>query len=594
MGRIPEERSPIFSCRACNSVAIRPVLSLGRTPLANALLTEQQLDREEAKYDLDLVVCNDCSLVQITTTVPPAELFREYVYFSSFSDTMLRHAQDLVSATVASRSLDSSHHVVEVASNDGYLLQHYLKRGIPVLGVEPAENIATVARQKHGVDTICEFFDASLARRLSGLDKQADVIHAHNVLAHVPNPNSVVAGFHLLLKPGGTVIVEVPYLKEMIDRVEFDTIYHEHMSYFSLTSLNTLFDRHGMTIIDVEQVPIHGGSLRIFAERAEDMPAVRHTVGQMLAEESGWVRCEDTFQGFANSVHRLREQLTDLLQQLKRSRERIAVYGASAKGSTLLNFCGVGKETIDFVVDRSTVKQGRYTPGSHLRIYSPDHPTPGATGLYAAAHMEFCRRDSRPTAGVPGPWRAFHHSHSRSTGGLMIFEQTALDGVIRILVEPIEDERGFFARTWCQQEFETHGLMTTRAQCSVSYNHHKGTIRGMHYQAPPHEETKLIRCVAGSIHDVVVDIRPDSPTYLQWAAFELTAANRDTLYLPGGFAHGFQTLEDATEVQYQMSVPYVPECSRGIAWNDPTLDIRWPLPVTVISEKDRRLGGIAA
>ncbi len=357
-------------CRSCGNSGLEIVLSLGKTPLANALLTKAQLEQPETTYALDLAFCPHCKLVQITETVPPEELFSEYLYFSSFSDTVLANAKEISTRLIAERSLDRNSLVVELASNDGYLLQNYKQGSIPVLGIEPAANIAKVAEEENGIPTVCEFFGKEVAQKLKQQSKQADIIHANNVLAHVANLNSFVAGIGLLLKDDGIGVIEVPYLKDMIDGVEFDTIYHEHLCYFSLTALNSLFQRHGLTICDVERIPIHGGSLRIFVSKNQ-LPSM--AVQQLFEEESKWgVGDRDFYRGFGTQVNDLRDSLVKLLQDLKVQGKKIAVYGASAKGSTLLNYFGLGRETLDFVVDRSTVKQGRYTPGTHLPINAPE------------------------------------------------------------------------------------------------------------------------------------------------------------------------------------------------------------------------------
>ncbi|HEX8243787.1 MAG TPA: class I SAM-dependent methyltransferase [Longimicrobium sp.] len=363
----------ISGCRACGARELVPVLSLGRTPLANALLTAGELQAPEATYPLELVFCPGCSLVQITETVPPEELFGEYFYFSSFSDTMLRHAEGLVERMVAERGLGPQSLAAEVASNDGYLLQYYLRAGVPVLGIEPASNIAKVAEEERGVRTVCAFFGAETAARLAADGFAADVVHANNVLAHVADLNGVVEGFRTLLKPGGTTSIEVPYVKDMVDGTEFDTIYHEHLCYFSLTALDRLFRHHGLAIWKVERLPIHGGSLRVFATPAGSAPAPRESVRALLAEEQGWgVDRPEFYLGFAGRVERLKRELCALVADLKRQGKRIAAYGASAKGSTLLNYFGIGAETLDFVADRSTVKQGHFTPGTHLPIRPPE------------------------------------------------------------------------------------------------------------------------------------------------------------------------------------------------------------------------------
>lgn len=360
-----------FACRGCGHPDLQLILSLGDTPLANALLSEPQLSQPEAKYPLDLAFCHACSLVQITEMPPPEELFGEYLYFSSFSDTMLGHARDSAETLLRERKLGADSLVVEIASNDGYLLRNFVAAGVPVLGIEPARNIARVA-QEQGVETIAEFFGHELAQTLATQGQLADVILANNVMAHVPDINSVLAGIKTILKPGGVFVMETPYVKEMIDHLEFDTIYHEHVFYYSLTALENLFRRHDLTVCDVERLPIHGGSLRVTATHAAG--AVRKPSASALLEaEAGWgVANFDSYSRFAAQVSELREQLCRLLSDLKSQNQRIAAYGASAKGSTLLNYFGIGRETLDFVADRSTVKQGRYTPGTHLSIVSPD------------------------------------------------------------------------------------------------------------------------------------------------------------------------------------------------------------------------------
>jgi SAM-dependent methyltransferase len=362
-------------CRGCAHTELSDVLSLGQTPLANALLTAAQLKEPELLYPLELVFCPHCTLVQITETVPPEQLFREYFYLSSFSETLLHHAAKIVARLIKGRQLDSDSLVMEVASNDGYLLQYYKQAGIPVLGIEPATNVARIAETERGIPTISEFFGTALAAQLSAQGKRADVIHANNVLAHVADLNGVVQSLAQVLKPTGVAVIEVPYVKEMIEHCEFDTIYHEHLCYFSLTALDSLFRGHGLIIQDVEQLEIHGGTIRIFAGRAEGASpdATRTAVSCLLEKEASWGVAEAEFyQGFGQKVERLRRELLALLAHLKAQGKRIAVYGASAKGSTLLNYFRLGPETLDFVVDRSTVKQGLFTPGTHLPIYAPE------------------------------------------------------------------------------------------------------------------------------------------------------------------------------------------------------------------------------
>jgi len=362
-------------CRSCGATELRPVIDLGRTPLANALLTAEQLKEPEAVYPLELVFCPACTLVQITETVPPEQLFREYFYRSSFSDTLLRHAEAIAGKLRTSRRLTSDSLVIEIASNDGYLLQYYKQAGIPVLGIEPATNIARVAQEERGIPTLSEFFGPALAAELSRQGKRADVIHANNVLAHVADLNGFVSGLASLLKDDGVAVIEVPYVKDMIDRTEFDTIYHEHLCYFSLTALEQLFRRHGLAIRDVERLPIHGGTLRIYAVKESSIDAPpQSSVLRLIENEKQWAVGEfEFYRGFGDKVDRLRHELVTVLRDLKSRGNQIAVYGASAKGATLLNYFGIGGETLDYVVDRSTAKQGYFTPGTHLPIYAPEH-----------------------------------------------------------------------------------------------------------------------------------------------------------------------------------------------------------------------------
>jgi SAM-dependent methyltransferase len=341
-------------------------------PLANAYPTREELARPEQKYPLDLAFCPSCSLVQITETVPPEVLFREYLYFSSYSDTVVRNAEEIVARLIASQHLNGNSLAGEIASNDGYLLQFYKRAGIPVLGIEPAANIAKVAVRDRGIRTLCDFFGADLARRLRDQGECVDVLHGNNVLAHVADLNGVVSGIRLILKDGGMAVIEVPYVKEMIDRCEFDTIYQEHLCYFSLTALDRLFQRHEFVVEDVEHLPIHGGSLRLFVVPRHRL-GKRPRVEAALQEESAWgVDRLSSYRSFAQRVDRLKANLLEVMEQAKGEGKRIAAYGAAAKGTVLLNYCGVGPETLEFVADRSPHKQGRYMPGMHVLIQPPE------------------------------------------------------------------------------------------------------------------------------------------------------------------------------------------------------------------------------
>ena len=359
------------TCRSCGHGGLDLVLDLGRVPLANALLTAGQLRAPEDRFPLALYFCPHCALVQIGETVPPERLFRDYAYASSFSDTMVEHARTLVETLVASRSLGASNLIVEVASNDGYLLQFYKQRGIPVLGIEPAANIAEIAIKSRGIPTLVEFFDEELGRRLAAEGQLADVIHGHNVFAHVPDPNRFVGGIKRLLKPDGVAVIEAPYVRDLIAKLEFDTIYHEHFSYYSVNAVEALCRRHGLMVCDVELVPIHGGSLRLFIAHAGQTPSPR-LVDLLAQEKSEGLLTFDYYRDFGDRVGRLKQQLLALLQDLQGQGRRIAAYGASAKGSTLMNAFGIDRHLVEFVVDRSSLKQGRFTPGNHLPILPPE------------------------------------------------------------------------------------------------------------------------------------------------------------------------------------------------------------------------------
>jgi SAM-dependent methyltransferase len=358
------------SCRSCGSSQLELFLDLGVTPLADRLLTPEQLTEPEPKYPLQVAFCPECSLVQILETVPPEVLFCEdYPYFSSFSPALLNHSRENALDLISSRRLGPESFVVELASNDGYLLKNYVEKGIPVLGIDPAEGPAAAA-EKIGVPTQNTFFTIEKAQELAAAGKQADVIHGNNVLAHVADTNGFVEGIRTLLKPDGVAVIEMPYVKDLIDHCEFDTIYHEHLCYFSLTALDKLFRRHDLYINQVRHLPIHGGSLRIYAEKNED---VGSSVLNMLATEKAQaVDRLEYYRNFSIKVADVKTKLYRILSDLKQAGKSIAAYGAAAKGSTLINFIDIGKGLVDFVVDRNIHKQGRYMPGQHIPILDPE------------------------------------------------------------------------------------------------------------------------------------------------------------------------------------------------------------------------------
>jgi predicted TPR repeat methyltransferase len=347
------------------------MLSLGELPLANAIIPEDQLGAAERRYPLDLAYCSACALAQITVSVPPEELFSDYAYFSSYGDAVVTNAKEIVGRTIQERSLGSSSLAMEVASNDGYLLQYYVQAGVPVLGIDPAENIVAEAEAR-GVTSLAAFFGAELAEELRASGKRADVLHANNVLAHVPDLNGFVYGIARVLADDGVAIIETPYVKDLVERLEFDTIYHEHLFYYSVTALKTLFARNGLDLVDVEWIPIHGGSLRVFASPSGSTKPRPSVAEYLAAEESSGVGRPEYYRGFGDRVARLCDELRALLEDLKGKGHRISAYGAAAKGATLLNTLGVGREIIDEVADRSPHKQDHYMPGVRIPIRSPE------------------------------------------------------------------------------------------------------------------------------------------------------------------------------------------------------------------------------
>jgi SAM-dependent methyltransferase len=359
-----------FHCRSCSSTRGRLVLDLGLQPLANNLLRPGDLASEEPRFPLRLAVCHECWMLQITDIVPPVSLFSEYLYFSSVSDALLAHAAAAAETHRREAGLHERSLVVEVASNDGYLLRNFVAAGVPCLGIEPARNIAEVAVQR-GIPTLNAFFSAETARAVVAERGRADLILGNNVFAHVPDTNDFVAGLAALVKADGRIVLEFPYACDLVEHVEFDTIYHEHVFYFTLTALIPLLARHGLEVFHVERLAIHGGSLRLFAG-PKGAHAVQDSVSLLWNEEQEkGVHGPAYYDDFGARVLRLKDDLLKMLGSLRAEGHRLCAYGASAKGSTLLNFYGLGRQGLDwldFVVDRSAAKQGRLTPGSHLPI----------------------------------------------------------------------------------------------------------------------------------------------------------------------------------------------------------------------------------
>jgi len=360
----------IHECRSCQSAALRVVLDLGNHPISNALLAAKSQARDEARYPLQLAFCEDCTLLQITETVPPEILYqRDYPYFSSSSPALLQHAASIAERLIRERGLGADSLVMEVACNDGYLLRNFVRQGIPCLGIDPAAGPAEHARSI-GVPTINDFFSLSLAERLANEGKFADVMIANNVVAHVDAINDFVAGFAKLLKPSGMAIFEFAYAVDMIEKCEFDTIYHEHLFYHTLHGLTPLFARHGLNLNDVERLPIHGGSLRLFVSRSADCSARLDDL--MNYERALGVDRLRWYQDFSGRVIRLTNSLIKLLRAEKKRGKRIACYGAAAKGSTLVNYLDLGPGFFEYAVDANPHKQGKLMPGQLIAIVHPD------------------------------------------------------------------------------------------------------------------------------------------------------------------------------------------------------------------------------
>lgn len=361
--------APAHSCRSCGSADLRPVLDLGTQPLANAypLLDDLSVER---RFPLAVVRCGTCVLVQLAGQVDPREMFDDYLYFSSFSTTMLASVAALARRLTRDQRLGPDDLVVEVASNDGYLLKAYIDQDVRVLGVEPAANIAAVAEQT-GVPTVVEYFGRAVAERLVAEGQSASILHANNVLAHVPDINDFVAGIAVIMRSAGIAVIETPWLVELVRGCEFDTIYHEHVFYYSLTALRELFDRHGLQIIDVEHLTLHGGSLRLTV--AGDGRAANPAVAETLEREhQAGVATDAYYADFADRVERIRTRTVELLRAHRAAGGRVAAYGAAAKGTVLLNHFGIDASLVDFVVDRNPHKQGRRMPGVSIPVVAPE------------------------------------------------------------------------------------------------------------------------------------------------------------------------------------------------------------------------------
>ena len=360
-------------CRFCGSTLEHIFVDLGASPLVQSFLSSDKLNQMEPFYPLQVFVCGKCFLVQLREFVAPENIFSDYLYFASYSDTWLAHAKRYTDEMVRRFPISEASLVIEIASNDGYLLQYFAEKNIPVLGVEPAANVAQVAAKK-GISSINKFFSRETAKELVAAGKRADLLLGNNVLAHVPDVNDFVEGMKILLKPQGVITMEFPHLMQLMEQNQFDTIYHEHFSYFSFLTVQKIFAAHGLTLFDVEELPTHGGSLRIYARHAEDStkPVGQAVTDLSAREEAGGYARLETYSRFAEQVKETKRKLLEFLINAKRNGKKIAAYGAAAKGNTLLNYCAIRTDFLDYTVDRSPYKQGMFLPGTRIPVYSPD------------------------------------------------------------------------------------------------------------------------------------------------------------------------------------------------------------------------------
>jgi SAM-dependent methyltransferase len=359
------------SCLGCGHLLPAPFLNLGRTPLANSYVLAGQANLPEEVFPLSVAYCGTCHLVQLTQLVPPEKLFTEYLYFSSYSETFVAHARAMAESLTERFNLGPASRVMEIASNDGYLLQFFKERDIPVLGIEPARNIAAKARER-GIPTLECFFGMQAVEEICSKFGRADLIIGNNVLAHVPDIRGFLRAVAVCLRPDGAAVFEFPHVGEMLERTEFDTIYHEHVFYYSLNAIEGLAGRAGLELFDVAMQSVHGGSLRIFLQHPGTRPVADRIAATLHDEKTSGLLSSERYASFGQSVNALKTELVSLLRRLKASGKRLAAYGAPAKGNTLLNYCGIGTDLLEFTVDRSPHKQGLLLPGSRIPIRAPE------------------------------------------------------------------------------------------------------------------------------------------------------------------------------------------------------------------------------
>ena len=359
-------------CRFCGNLLNHTFVDLGMSPLSNAYLESDAINKAEKFYPLHAYVCENCFLVQLEEFETPDQIFSDYAYFSSYSETWLRHAENYTELMTQRFGLNANSQVIEIASNDGYLLQYFQKQNIPVLGIEPAANVAKVAEEK-GIPSLVKFFGVSTAKELVAQGKQADLLLGNNVLAHVPDLNDFVAGMKIVLKPDGILTMEFPHVLQLILQNQFDTIYHEHFSYFSFLTVEKVFATHGLILFDVEELPTHGGSLRIYGQHNDGKKPISDRISKLKTQEiEAGLEQRSTYLGFGEQVKATKRHLLNFLIDIKNQGKSVVGYGAPAKGNTLLNYCGIRTDLLDYTVDRSPYKQGLFLPGTHIPIYHPD------------------------------------------------------------------------------------------------------------------------------------------------------------------------------------------------------------------------------
>ena len=363
-----------MKCRFCKTELSEPFVNLGKSPMANSYLKFEDINKMEPFYPLKTYVCSNCFLVQLDEFENPGKIFSDYVYFSSYSDTWLNHISQYVKEIIERLKIDENKQIIEIASNDGYLLQFFKNENIPILGIEPAVNIAKIANDK-GISTINEFFSEDTAKKLNNEGKKADLLIAFNVLPHVPNLNDFVNGLKILLKEDGVITIQFSaYLPQLIKQNEFDVIYHEHFSYFSLHTLQKIFSKHGLTIFDVEELSIHGGSLRLFIkhEKNQNHKITENVLKNLSKEKEFGITNLVIYANFQKQVEKVKQSIWEFFIKAKKDKKSIVGYGAPAKGNTLLNYCGIGTDFIDYTVDKNPHKQGLYLPGTNIAILNPD------------------------------------------------------------------------------------------------------------------------------------------------------------------------------------------------------------------------------